>query len=251
MINKAFNFMNQKLLIIIFTSCIFIACFSLIIVYSNRIIFTEIDKFEGIEIESIMNTCEKYNLVVYYPITKNNTINKKIKTFIDICINRVERDTKYFIPNNNDDKFNLFIEYDIARVNKDIISFIFLINYSNNRDFNKTEMVTLSYNLKLGKSINLDNFFENCSSYKVTLCDMSKDYLQNNDEINDKVLSYLLDDISYNLQNSFDGYAFSNTHLSIYFNSNKISSKYNDIYEVKISWKDVKHLLKKNIYYAY
>jgi len=249
MINKIFNFLNQKLLIIIFIFCIFIVLFSLIKVYSNKIIFSETDKFQDIEIKSIMLACEKYNMEIYYPTTKNVKINMEIKTFIDSYIIKMKSDTKYYIPKINDDKFDFRIEYEIGRVNEDIVSFIFLINNSNNnKTINDTEIVTMSYNLKSGKELTLDIFFEKNSNYNLTLCDMSKKYLLESNKTNEKILQWLIDDVSNSLQNSFDGYSFSSTHLSIYFNTNKISSKYNDIYEMKIPWSDIKHLLNKNVY---
>jgi len=248
MINKTFNFLNQKLLIIIFIFCIFIVFFSLIKVYSNRIIFSETDKYQYIEIESIMFTCEKYNMEICYPTTKNAKINMEIKAFIDVYITRLKSDTKYYVLKSNDEKFNLLIEYEIGRVNKDIVSFIFLIDYCNNKTINNTEIVTMSYNLESGKELTIDNFFEKGSNYYLTLCDISKEHLLRSNIINDRILQWLIDDVSNSLQNSFDGYAFSSTHLSIYFNTNKISSKYNDIYEVKIPWSDIKHLLNKNVY---
>ncbi len=248
MINKTFNYINQKLLIIIFIFCIIIVCISLITVYSSRIIFTEIDRFEGIEIETVMNTCEKYNAAIYYPTTENNLVNRKIKSFIDTYIKRIENDTKYFIPNDDNDKFNLLIEYEIGRVNKDIVSFIFVINYSN-KTASDTEIITKNFNLKSGKELTLDDFFDKGSDYSSVLCRKAIEFLQSNKEINDKQLNWFVDDITNSSLNSFDGYAFTNTHLSVYFNSNKLSSSYNEIYEFKVYWDDVKEFLKKNIYY--
>lgn len=249
MINKTFNFLNQKLLIVIFAFCIFLSCLSFFITYSNRIVFSSNNKYEPLKNETISYDCEKFNIFINYPTTQNKKVNEKIKNFVISKFNEVESDTKYFIPNNMQDKFKLIIRYSTQRVNENIASFIFIIHYYNSSDFDKTEVVTLNYDLKCAKIINLNSFFEENSSYKVTLCDISKDHLLMNHDIKQKVLNYLLDDISNSSINSFDGYAFSNTHLSIYFNTNKISSKYDDIYEIKIPWVDVKHLLKKNIYY--
>lgn len=248
MINKAFNYINQKLLIIIFIFCILIVCISLIAVYSNRIIFTETDRFEGIEIETVMNTCEKYNAAIYYPTTENNIVNRKIKDFIDTYIIKIENDTKYYTPKDENDKFNLLIEYEIGRVNKDIISFIFVINYSYKSAYD-TEIITRSFNLKSGKELTLDDFFDKGSDYSSVLCHKAIEFMKGNKEINDRLLNWFVDDINNSSLNSFDGYSFTNTHLSVYFNSNKLSSSYNEIYELKVYWEDVRKLLKKNIYY--
>lgn len=248
MINKAFNILNQRILIIIFSFCILTVCFSIAAVYSNRIIFAETDKFEDTEIESVMSTYDNYNVVAYYPLTKNHKINEQIKSFMTSYIKQAENDAKYYMPKSKDEKLNLLIEYDFERINKDIVSFVFVIYYTDNNSINRYDIVSKCYNLKNGKSISLKNFFEKNSDYLTVLCEKSKEYFLNNKNLDSRVSGYFIDDISNSGAESFDGYSFSTDYLSIYFNSNKISSKYNQIIEVQIPWSDIKHLLKKNIY---
>ncbi len=251
MINKTINFINQKLLLIIFAFCISVAVFSFYIVYSNRIIFADIDKNEGIKTENFSENNGNYNISINYPFTENEKINKKIKSYIGNYIDRVRSDTKFFISSGTKDKFNLKIDFVTERVNEDVASFIFFADYASDNNFKKHEIFIINCNLKNGKNVDLSNFFYKNSEIKKSLCIISKEYFQNIDNIDNKVRSYFLDDISYSAQNSFDGYSFSNNYISIYFNSNKISSSYEEIYEIKIPWDSVKNLLKHNIYYLY
>lgn len=251
MINKTIKFINQKLLLIIFAFCISVAVFSFYIVYSNRIIFADIDKNSSIKTEFFSENNVKYNISINYPLTENEKINKKIKSYIENYIESVKRDTKFFIPSSTKDSFNLKINYETERVNEKIASFIFFADYENNNDFKKHEIFIINCNLKNGKTVDLSNFFGKNSEIKKALCIISKEYFQNIDNIDNKIRSYFIDDISYSAQNSFDGYSFSNNYISIYFNSNKISSAYEEIYEIKVPWDSVKDLLKHNIYYVY
>lgn len=247
MINKAFNILNQKILIIIFSFCIFTVCFSIAAVYSNRIIFAETDKFEDMEIESVMRNYDNYNVAAYYPITKNRQVNRQIKDFIMSCVSQAENDARYYMPKSKDEKLNLLIEYNFERINKDIVSFVFVVCYTDNKSINRYDIASASYNLKSGKAVSMKSFFEN-SDYTAALCEKSKEYFLNNSSLDSKVSGYFIDDISNSGAGSFDGYSFSRDYLSIYFNSNKISSKYQQIIEVQIPWSSLKHLLKKNIY---
>ena len=248
MINRASYFLNQKLMIIIFIFCILIACFSFIKINSNMIIFSEVDIYQDINIESIMYTCEKYDMAIYYPATKSKKINKEIKSVVDIYINNLINETKYFIPQKYDDKINLLIEYKIERINKDIVSFVFFVNYSEGKSTIDNDIITMTYNLKSGRKLKLNNFFDETTNYTYELSDISKESLLKRNDIDQKNLNWFIDDINNSLQNSFDSYSFSYKYLSIYFNGNKISSKCNYIYEIKIPWDRVKHLLKKNVY---
>lgn len=248
MINKVSNFLNQKLIIIIFVFCIFIACFSFVKTNSNKIIFSETDIYQDINIESITFTSEKYDMAIYYPTTKNKKINKEIKSVLDVYISKLEHETMYFLPQNNNDKINLLIEYETEKINTDIVSFIILVNYSQGKSTIDLDIITLTYNLKSGKKLNLNNFFDKNKNYIYTLCNISKEYLIKKNDIDEKNLNWFIDDINNSLEKSFDGFTFSNKYLSIYFNTNKISSKYNDVYEIKIPWDDLKQLLIKDVY---
>ncbi|MDD4780647.1 MAG: hypothetical protein PHT02_08590 [Tissierellia bacterium] len=248
MIYRTLNIIYQRIFILIFVFCILIVCFSIYIVHANAIIFIQIDEFNNIETKLINIDTNKYSININYPSTKNKTVNQEINNFINYYIKKTEEDTKYFFPNTYNDKFNLNINYECHRINKDIISFIFLIKYSNNSALNSINITTLSYNLKNGKEINLNSFFKENSNYIVTLCNMSKKYLICSNTLDNKVLQFFIDDISYIGGKSFDGYSFSPNYISIYFNTNKISYEYNLIYEVKIPWKSVSDLLKNNVY---
>lgn len=248
MINKASNFLNQKLLLLIFAYCIIIACFSFIKTNSNIIIFSETDINQDINIESIVYTCEKYDITIYYPATKNKKINKEIKYSIDKYIYKLENETKYYIKKDSDDKFNLHIEYETKKINKDIVSFIFFVNYTQGKSIIDSEIITKTYNIKQEKKLELHNLFDQNTNYIFELCNISKETLLKNSAIEQKKLNWFIDDINNSLDKSFDGYSFSNKYLFLYFNSNKISSKYTDIYEIKIPWDNITHLLKKNVY---
>jgi len=248
MINKVSYFLNQKLLIIIFIFCIFIVCFSFIKVNSNRIIFSETDIYQDINIESIIYSCDKYDIAANYPTTKNKKINKEIKSIIDKYINKLENETKYYIQKDSDDKFNLLVKYETQKINNYIISFIFLVNYSHGNSIIDNEIITHTYNLKQGKKLELHDLFNQSTNYIIELCNISKETLLKNNTIEQKNLNWFIDDINNSLERSFDGYSFSNKYLILYFNSNKISSKYTDIYEIKIPWNHITELLKTNVY---
>jgi hypothetical protein len=239
MIYKTLNIINQKIFIIIFIFCIFTACASIYIVQSNQIIFTQIDKLNDIETKSINYDTNKYSITIQYPHTTSKIVNNEITNLINNYIRKTEEDTKYFIPNTDDDIFKLNISCESERINKDIISFIFLIKYSYNNAINEINVKTVSYDLRKGK--------EN-SNYVQNLCQKSKEFLTNSETIENRILQFFIDDISFTGSKSFDGYSFSAKYLSIYFSTNKISSEYNIIYEVKIPWKDVSSLLKSNVY---
>jgi len=248
MINKVSYFFNQKLLIIIFMFCIFIACFSFIKINSNRIIFSETNDFQNINKETIICSCDKYDITANYPTTKNKKINKEVKSIIDQYINKLENETKYYIKKDINDKFNLIVKYEEQKVNDDIVSFIFLVNYSQGNSIINNEIITLTYNIKQGKKLGLHDLFNQSTNYIIKLCNISKETLLKNNSIEQKNLNWFIDDINNSLERSFDGYSFSNKYLYLYFNSNKISSKYTDIYEIKIPWNHITELLKTNVY---
>lgn len=246
MLYKASNFFINKIFIFIFLFCIILVIFSLNTVYSNRIIFAEYDKYEGINTEIVSLNKEKYDIYIKYPTTKNKDINNKVKEFVNNNIKRIVNNTKFFMPKSTEDKFKLKINYEIKRANEDIVSFIFLVNNYYNDTLNN-DIVTKTYDLSNGQELNLQSFFDERLGFTNILCNKSKTALLNNKTINDKNLNFFIDDISFTSIKSFDGYAFSNTHLSIYFNSNKISSEYTDVYEIKIPWNEVEYLLKENV----
>lgn len=246
MLIKASKFINNKIFILIFLFCIILVIFSLFTVHSNRIIFTEHDKYEGINTEIVNYNKEKFDIYIKYPTTKNKKVNDKIKEFVNTNVKNVVQNTKFFIPKSSEDKFKLEVIYDVERANEDIISFVFIANNYYNNTLNK-DIITKNYNLKTGQELNLQNFFDERLGFISVLCSKSKIALLNNETINEKNLNFFIDDISFTSLKSFDGYSFSNTHLAIYFNSNKISSEYTDIYEIKIPWEEVDYLLKENI----
>lgn len=248
MFKKLYYFFNQKIFIIIFICCIFIVCFSLKKNDSNKIIFSEVDIYQDINVASIMNTCEKYNVTVYYPTTKNKKINIELQSLINIYIDKLEHDAMYYIPNEYKDKLNLLIKYKVEKANKDIVSFIFMVNYSQGKSFMRSDIITMTYDIYSGKRLYLNNFFDKNSNYINKLCEISKTTLNKKNDLDKKNLNWFTDDISNSLEQSFDGYSFSNSYVTIYFNSNKISSNFSDIYEIKIPWENVKDLLMKNIY---
>ncbi|MBP1924935.1 hypothetical protein J2Z76_000792 [Sedimentibacter acidaminivorans] len=250
MIKKAHSFFNQKILVIIFIFCIFVACFSLMKNASNKITFSNVEIFKDINVESVMNTCEKFDVAAYYPVTKNKKVNKELKALVDMHINKLEYDAKYYIPKNLDDKLNLLIEYKVEKANNDIASFIFKTNYSQGKSFIRSDIFTMTYNLHSGKKLYLNNFFNEKSNYIYELSEISKDYLKSINDIDKKIVNWFIDDINTSFQYSFDGYSFSSSHLTIYFNSNKISSNLSNVFEVKIPWENIKHLLKSNVYTA-
>jgi len=248
MINKVSNFLTQNLLIIIFVFCILITCFSIVKTNSNIIILSETGIYQDINIKSIIYTSEKYDMTLYSPITKNRKINREIESVLNVYICKLKHETMYFMPKKDNDKLKLLINFKSEEINTDIVSFIFLVNYSQGKSTINSDIITLTYNLKSGKKLYLKNFFDNNKNYISTLCQKSKEYLITRNDIDEKILNWFIDDINNSLENSFDGYAFSNKYLSIYFNTNKISSKHNDVYEIKIPWDEVKQLLKKNVY---
>ncbi len=250
MITKVHSFFNQKILIIIFIFCIFIVCFSLMKNTSNKIIFSEVEIYQDINVESIMNTCEKFDVAVYYPITKNKKVNRELKSFVEKYVNKLEYDAMYYIPTNLYDKLNLQIEYKVEKANKDIVSFIFKINYSQGKSFISSDIFTMTYNLDSGKRLYLNNFFDEKTNYINELCEISKAYLISINDIDKKIINWFIDDINTSFQYSFDGYSFSSSYLTVYFNSNKISSNLSNVFEVKIPWESIKHLLLNNVYTA-
>lgn len=248
MIKKIHSFFYQKILIIIFIFCIFVVCFSLMKNASYKISFSKVEIFKDINVESVMNTCEKFDVVAYYPVTKNKRVNKELKSFVDMYINKLLYDAKYYIPINLDDKLNLLIEYKVEKANNDIASFIFKIYYSQGKSFIRSDIFTMTYNLNSGKRLYLNNFFNEKTNYIYELSEISKNNISKISHINKKIINWFIDDINTSFQYSFDGYSFSNSYLTIYFNSNKISSNLNNIFEVKIPWENIKHLLKSNVY---
>lgn len=249
MVRKAFRFTKEKIFIIIFAFCVIIVLYSLAKIPSNKIRFREWMVNEGINKKSIVEVSEKYDININYPVTKNNKVNKDIKDIVESYIDMIKIDTKYYIPENNDDKFLLNVDYNITRANKDLASMIFLIkyNYLNNEISN---IFTRTYNLNSGEIVELKDFFDETVGYFNMICELVKDNLVEKDFADEKVLNYFIDDINYTLENSFDGYSVSSRYLSIYFNSNKIFSKFKNIYEIKIPWEDVSYLLNKNIILA-
>lgn len=248
MINKICLYLSEKILNIIFIFCIFMVCISLIKIYSNKIIFEYINKFEDINIDSIMYTSDKYDMAVYYPITNNAKINNEINNMIKKYVCRIKKDTAYFSPKDKDDKFNLLIEYEVKRLNKNIISFIFIVNYTYKDTFIESNIITKNYNLKTDKEFGLEQLMTDKQIYTDFLCNHAINVITKNKKISEYKKNWLIKDIHNNLLDNFDGYSFSNTHLSLYLNTNKISLEYTNIYEIKIPWKDIKHLLKHNIY---
>ncbi len=215
---------------------------------SNKIIFSSEDIYQDINVESIMNVCDKYNLVIYYPETKNKKVNKELKSVVDLYINQIEHDSMYYIPEESNDKLDLLIEYKVEKVNKNIVSFVFTSNYSHGKSFIHTDIITMTYNLNTGKRLHLNNFINKKSNYIEELCEISKDYLLKINDKDKKIINWFIDDINNSFQYSFDGYSFSSSFLTIYLNSNKISSEFSDIYEIKIPWEKIRHLLNNNVY---
>jgi hypothetical protein len=247
MIYKASNYLYQRIFINIFIFCILIICFSLISTNTNNIIFKEWNKYDHINNKTLINSSDKYEMTINYPLTYNRKVNNEIKSLINTYIKKLKYDTKFFTPADENDKFNMKIKYNVERVNQEIVSFIFHINYYYNYSMNSIDIISRTFNLRSGKELILMDFFDERLGYINVLCNKSKESLINYIGINKKNLNYFIDDISFSLQNSFDAYAFSNTHLIIYFNSNKLSSDFKDIYEIKIPWIEVEHLLKDNI----
>ncbi len=248
MIKRIHSFFDQKILIIIFIFCIFVVCFSLMKNTSNKITFSNVEIFKDINVESVMNTCEKFDVAAYYPVTKNKKVNKELKALVDMHINKLEYDSKYYMPKNLDDKLNLLIEYKVEKANNDIASFIFKIYYSQGKSFIRYDIFTMTYNLNSGKRLYLNNFFNEKSNYIYELSEIAKAYISKINDIDKKITNWFIDDINTSFQYSFDGYSFSSSYLTIYFNSNKISSKLSNVFEVKIPWENINHLLKSNVY---
>jgi hypothetical protein len=246
LVNKIYDFLKNNLFIIIFLSCICIVIFSFAIIYKSQIVISPYQSNDIIT-KTYLTTNEKYDIEIYYPSTKYKTVNKEIITLINPYIEKLKVDTKYFVPVNINDKFKLKINYELRRVNKNIVSIVLKSNYSYGNSLNSIEITSVTYNLNTEKKLLLNDFFDERFAYIKFLCDESKSALLNNKTISEKTLKFFLDDISNSYQNSFDSYAFSDTHVCIYYNANKLSSKYNDIYEIKIPWENVKHLLKENI----
>jgi len=246
LVHKIYDFLKNKLFIIIFLSCICIVFFSFAIIYKSQIVISPFQS-DDIFTKTYITTSEKYDIEIYYPSTKIKNANEEIIALINPYIEKVKVDTKYFIPANANDKFKLKINYEVGRVNKNIVSLVLKSNYSYENSLNYIDITSVTYNLKTKKKLLLNDFFDERFAYIKFLCDESKSALLNNKNISEKTLKFFLDDISNSYQNSFDSYAFTDTHILIYYNANKLSSKYNDIYEVKIPWENVKHLLKENI----
>ena len=248
MLSKLYEFLNRKIFIIIFISCIFIVFASFVIIYKGQIVIYNYQS-DDIFTKTYMTKSEKYDIEIYYPSTKNKKINEEINSLINTYIEKLKLDTKYFVPSkdNTEEKFKLKISYELGRVNKDIVSFIIKSNYSYDKTLNSMDIKSVTYNLNTGKKLALNDFFDERYAYIKFLCDQSKSALRSYKNINQKSLKFFLDDISNSYQNSFDSYAFTDTHISIYYNANKLSSAYEDIYEIKIPWGNVKHLLKENV----
>jgi len=248
MIKKIHSFFIPSILIVIFVFCIFVVCFSLMKNASNKIIISNVDIYKDIQVESLMNTCEKYDMAIYYPITKNKTVNHALMLYINRSVEELQYESMYYIPKNSNEKLNLLIEYKVEKANNNINSFIFTSNYCQGKSIIYSKICTQTYNISTGERIYLSDFFEEKNNYITELCDISRNYLLNDYKLNKKITNWLVDDINKSLQCSFDGYSFSSSYLTIYFNSNKISSKLTDIYEIKIPWEKISHLLKSNIY---
>ncbi|WP_326909370.1 hypothetical protein [Sedimentibacter sp. MB31-C6] len=246
MIKRIYNCLYKRIFIFIFIFCIVIVFFSLTNVHSKKIVFSKINPTENINKKVIIDNCEKYNMSIYYPNTKNSKVNNNIKFIINNYKRRIKYDTKHFIPTDDKDKVIMNIDYNITSVNKEIISIIFLVDYRYGQITNK-EIITKTYNLSTGEELYLNDMFDEKLGYSDLLSIKAREALINNKKIDNRNLIYFIDDINFSNIKSFDGYTFSNSHLSIYFNSNKLSSKFIDIYEIQIPWIEVEHLLKNNI----
>jgi hypothetical protein len=244
---KIFDCLGRNISLLVFIFCLTVACFSLFTVLSSKIILEECSENENIYKKTAAFTDYRYNISVTYPLTENKNVNKKILDFISGKVKSAKNDSKYFLPKSEKDKLSLTVNFSTTRANSNIVSFIYFINYSDGSSFFRRDIETATYNLKTGRELTLTDFFDERLGFVNVLCSKSRESLLNNPNVSDKNLAFFIDDITFSLQNSFHGYSFSNDCIHIYFNSNKISSKLTDIYEIKIPWEDVKHLLKENI----
>lgn len=178
---------------------------------------TQADKVEELLkdeyiIQNIAESEEGYEISIYYPYTKDDTLNTHIKTRLDLYIKDIKYQAEKYDSEVQKGKYKLNISFDVTKGNNGIVSYIFTviqdIKYMHPNEY----IFVINYDSNTSKIISQEDIEKMFPNLYYNLSEYTYKELLKNEEIKNmgalemleegtKANKYNFMDIAFNLDN--------------------------------------------------
>lgn len=173
-------------------------------------------------IQKIEESNDKYEISVYYPLTKYDKLNSSIKYFIDNYINEFKGIFQNSDVNNIKTKYFLNIEFNMYKYAR-YVSYVFYISEYTGGAHPNSYFYTINFDKNENKIITIDDLDKQNKSLIVDLSNYTYNYLLKDQSIKDIGALDMLKSGTSPLKENFKNFAFSDKGLMIFFSRYQVA----------------------------
>ena len=189
-------------------------------------------------IGSINNHHTDTNIEIYYPLTENQTVNLAIRNYIDSKL--------IYFTNNITEEAELYIDFEVFRYDKSIVSFVFNHKIITEAEGNTTSHIhTETYNLMTGKKLELKDLFLT-ESYLDFLSDYTYNQLKELKVYKTEAQLDALRTKTLPDSENFKHFAIDKNGLTILFDQYQAESKLETMNKCLIGWEQLTDLINES-----
>lgn len=173
-------------------------------------------------VQIIKESTDKYDLAVYYPMTKYANLNKEIKRKMDEYIATFKQEIAGTPLENSSFKYMLNVEFNLYKY-LDYVSYVFYSTIYTGGAHPNSHFYSVSYDKTKGKIITLDDLMLKNKSLLVDLSEYSYKTLLKNTSITNMGTTDMLKDGTKATKDNFKSFAFTANGLLIFFEAYQVA----------------------------
>ena len=226
------------LAVLVTTACVFASQYTNSETNSNVTTYIEDSKFPNIEIETEIGEYARYNYAIHFPKTKNDSINKTIKSFVseqrDAFLNHAQT-----LKGTDEHYSELALDYEITYLSDNILSIIFRESTQFIGEDTQENSYTFNFDRQTGEKLNIEALLIDEEAKDQLAIIAKRNILQN------PGVTYLTENFEQDT-NNYSFFNFADSTLNITFDTNLIQQPSGEAYVVEIPYCKLNGIIKES-----